>query len=614
MTRSVLLTSAAIAAFATTGALAQEAYDLEQITVTANQNATSVEQSGATVEIIGQDTLTVEGTAKLADALQRLPGLSYSSNGGLGASTTLKIRGNGAGYIATYLNGIDMSDPASSGNGYDFGNLAAIGINRVEVLKGSQSARFGQGAIAGVIDMSTWTPEVDGASGQMTVEAGSYNTNAFGLNVGNRGEDGYVAFGLTRLSTDGFSTKADNTEADGFENTRLTLTGEYQLTDAVNVGVSLIHDENYGEYDDAGWFGTDPVDDDFGDGAKTGGRLFAQFDTGLVSHELSVSGSRTVRNDTGYIAYFRGERTKLAYSGATPLAFGDLSFGAEKLTETNLQNDSYGGSTNDEMSSTAVFAEFDMSLGNSVDVVTTLRRDDPSKYDPQNSGRVAISYRPTEDLIIRAQAGTGFRAPSLTQLSAYYASEEFGPEQSKNYEIGAEYRLGGNDFIRATAFYMDIENQIAWDPSATNCAYGAGCYVTQSFVSKGLELSGSYELNDMFAVSAAYTYTDAQDTNGDQIARLPKHDLVVGVDADLTDRIWGSLNVRHAADVTPSAYAPAGHKVGDFTVVNVDATYAVTDTVEAYARVENLFDEDYETAGGYNTSGRAVYVGFRADF
>jgi vitamin B12 transporter len=52
----------------------------------------------------------------------------------------------------------------------------------------------------------------------------------------------------------------------------------------------------------------------------------------------------------------------------------------------------------------------------------------------------------------------------------------------------------------------------------------------------------------------------------------------------------------------------------DYTVVGAEAAYQVNDTAEAYLRIENLFDEDYETSSGYGTSGRAAFVGLRAKF
>ena len=130
---------------------------------------------------------------------------------------------------------------------------------------------------------------------------------------------------------------------------------------------------------------------------------------------------------------------------------------------------------------------------------------------------------------------------------------------------------------------------------------------------RGIELSGDYALSDATRLFANYTYTDAA-TGGERLTRTPRHDLVFGADTEFTNRLSGSFDVRFVGDVVPSAFAPADNKVGDYTVVGLGLSYDVTDTAQAYLRVENLLDEDYETAGGFNTPGRSAYVGIRADF
>ena len=87
-----------------------------------------------------------------------------------------------------------------------------------------------------------------------------------------------------------------------------------------------------------------------------------------------------------------------------------------------------------------------------------------------------------------------------------------------------------------------------------------------------------------------------------------------GLEAAVTERLNARFDVQMVADVEASAFAPADNKVGDYTLANLGLSYRVSDVAEAYLRVENLFDEDYEISGGFNTPGQAVYVGIRAAF
>lgn len=73
--------------------------------------------------------------------------------------------------------------------------------------------------------------------------------------------------------------------------------------------------------------------------------------------------------------------------------------------------------------------------------------------------------------------------------------------------------------------------------------------------------------------------------------------------------------MRHVADFTDfDAVTFARKDMANFTVVNAALTYEIANGQEAYVRVENLFDEDYQTVDGFNQPGRSIYVGFRATF
>ena len=118
-------------------------------------------------------------------------------------------------------------------------------------------------------------------------------------------------------------------------------------------------------------------------------------------------------------------------------------------------------------------------------------------------------------------------------------------------------------------------------------------------------------LGDRTNLGLAYTYSDAKRQTGTRIGLVPRHELTLTLEGEITDRLSAGASVKHVADrLNDFASAP----MPDYTVVGVDASYQVSDTAEAYLRIENLFDEDYQTSEGYSTSGRAAFVGLRATF
>ena len=115
-----------------------------------------------------------------------------------------------------------MNDPSGTQNSFNFGSLTPAGIDRIEVLKGSQSALYGSEAIGGVIDITTYRPTELGFSGQVSSEYGSDNTRSGTLSFGYLTERAELAYTYSRILTDGFSAQASDDEDDGFRQTTQT--------------------------------------------------------------------------------------------------------------------------------------------------------------------------------------------------------------------------------------------------------------------------------------------------------------------------------------------------------------------------------------------------------
>ncbi|MDF1727887.1 MAG: TonB-dependent receptor [Sulfitobacter sp.] len=593
-----------------TPVLAQDAaFDLGTIIVESN-SLTPVDQarSGANVEVLEGDEVGARDT-RVIDRLARLPGVNLTTTGGLGSVGTIQVRGLPSRYVGVRIDGIDVSDPSGPQNQFDFGGLTVGGIDRIEVLKGSQSAIYGSEAIAGVVNISSFRPTELGFSGQARTEVGSFDTYSGTLSLGYRDERGYTALSYGRIISDGISSQSFNTEDDGFRQTTLNLSSEYEVADGVTVGGAILYREGDVEIDRSA-FSNDATGQTTSE--EVGARVFTTFSTGAITHTFSYSYFDIDRRDPGgFVTSFEGERRTLDYLGTADLgAATRLTFGVEHTEEEFASSGVTGSEDN-----TALTAELLFSPSEQVDLSAALRHDDNSTFGGQTTGRLTAIYRPTVDLSFRAAIGTGYRAPSLFERFSFYGDPALAPEDSVSYELGVEKSYGDLGYAKATLFYTDIDNLIDFDPGATACGSGFGCYgqVPGTTTSQGLELSGEYALSDRFTFYGAYTYTDAK-TEGTRLTRVPRHDLVMGISGDFTDRFSGYLDVRHVADVEASAFAPANNKVGDYTLVGAGLSYDVTDDAEAYLRIENLLDEDYETAGGFNQPGRAFYVGLRADF
>ncbi|MFT7594700.1 MAG: vitamin B12 transporter [Paracoccaceae bacterium] len=613
--KHLLISASVLAGSYAPVAHADDVFDLGNITVFANKSGqeTDLTHTGATVEVVTEQDLQQAGETTVAEYLARLPGLSVSANGGLGASTTLRVRGLDGKYIKVLVDGIDVTDPSSTQTQFDWGGLTTSSINRIEVLKGSSSSLNGSRAIAGVVNITTdQRTETPGTDVTVTGEAGSFDTYRAGLTVATQAERGGLSFSLNRVQTDGFSARdgAANTESDGYEATQLNFSGDYQVTDTLTLGLSGFALNSEGDFDEFGGDGLPPFDE-FNTVKTQALRGYAEFQTGAVQNTLSATyfKSDRISSSNGFATPFNGERRRLDYTGVYERSDAlSYTFGGD------WENESFdSGADRGETDNAGVFGEVLYAPSADLDLAASLRYDDHSDFGGNLSGRFAAAYRFSDATILRAVAATGFRAPSLYELnSTVYGNAALQPEESTSFELGLEQQLGGGSFVKATAFYTEIDNLIQFVTLTSFPAPFTGQYqqVAGTSTSKGIELSGEWVITDAYNLFGNYTYTDAKDANGARLLRVPGHDVVLGVEAEFTPDWNANLSLRHVAD-RPAEF---GTVMEDYTVVNGAINYAISDNTEAYLRIENLFDEDYQTSANFTASERAFYLGFRATF
>ncbi len=602
--KTLLLSAAPLSLLLPQVALAQEPLLLDEIVVSATIEPQAINRTGATVDVVEADTIA-DAPLSVSGTLDRIPGVTVSASGGLGSSSILRVRGLDGKYLGVRIDGIDVTDPSSTQTQFDFGGLTGVGLGRIELVKGAQSALYGSESVGGLVDIRTFELEEDGSVVSLGLEAGSFGTINTSAGYAVRTGGNALSFNLSRVEADGFSSRSSDTEEDGFEQTFFTIKGETELANGITLGGSAFYRDTEVEIDRSA---TDPSGENTG--LQRAARVFTAFDAFGIEHELSFSSFDIERRDPGgFTTEFNGDRTQLAYLGTTEVALGTLSFGIDE-TEERFSTPTESGSTETQ----SALVELLTTPSGSTDLALSLRYDDNEDFGGTLSARIALAWQAQPDLTIRAVAGNGFRAPSLFERFSAFGDPNLEVEESRSVEFGVEKRFSGGH-IEATAFYTEIDNLIDFDGAATACGSGFGCYnqVPGTTVSQGIELAGEAALGEDLTVFGTYTYTDAK-TDGTRLVRVPRHDLSIGVEKAFTDRLSAKATATHVADVEASPFAPANNKVGDYTVFDVGFTYDVTNTTEAYVRIENLFDEDYETAGGFNAPDRSFYAGIRARF
>ncbi|MBJ2149935.1 TonB-dependent siderophore receptor [Paracoccus sp. IB05] len=610
---------AAAGAVATAGGRAnaqaqeEEPIELGTITLTASGEPVALSRTGATVTVLTAPEIEKRGPLSLVGMLRQVPSVTLAANGGIGSLTTLRLRGLPGYYVGTRIDGIDVSDPSNTQHYFDFGGSTTAGVSRIEVLRGSQSALYGSEAVAGVIDITSWRPTEDGVSGEAALEGGTDQTWSGTLSLGFRDARSTFAISANRTITDGISSYAKGIEDDGFRTSSLSLYGAYDLTETVTLGFNGFRKSSFSEFDS----GTGDADN-FGTSDLTGGRAFLRAELGATWHEISVSRMKTSREvfEFGGFTWFDSDRDVIAWhSGWTATNTLSLNWGLEHKEEDFTSSSAFGSEAGSARTSSAS-AEILWAATPDLDLSLALRHDDHSRFGGQNSARAALAWRPDDAWILRAVAAKGYRSPSLYELHSSYGDPGFTPENSRSFELSAE-RLFNNGSVQVTLFDTEISDQIIFD----NVPF-AYRQIDGTSTSRGIEMTGQVEIASGWQLFGNYTYADVViDEAGSErgAPRAPRHNLTIGAEGQITDRFSAAMSLTRVAGARDEywdwgAMVLVQEALPDYTLANLTLSYELNDTTEAWLRVENLFDEEYQTARNYGQPGRQVFLGLRTKF
>ncbi|MED5537901.1 MAG: TonB-dependent receptor [Pseudomonadota bacterium] len=604
MKRSILSSTAAMAAVIAAPALADEATQLDEVVVTATRlPAIVAETPGA--RVIDSRIIEQRGAVFAADILSDVPGLSVTRTGAFGGIAQVRMRGATPGKTLVLVDGAPVNDAAEPNGAYDFSSFELADIDRIEVLSGPQSSLWGSDAIGGVISFTT--REIDGVRAE--AEAGSFDTVRGRLSAGVANEAYAFSAYVSRFQTDGISAadKADgNPEADGFRSTTLGAKGRYVLSDTVKIEGAARWNDSHADID--GFPAPDYVladTDDAQDSEQWSGfgRVTAQA-FGL-DHQFSISASdleRTSYSD-GFGSTFSGDRQAYRWQADGQAQGVDYAFGVER----NEASAALSSGLSRDLSITSVFGVARYDAG-PLNLSGGLRYDDTDDFGSKTTGRISAAYDLAGGFILSGAYGTGFKAPTVSQAVCDYCFAPqpwpaLKPETADSVEIALGWASAGGRFEgRATLYRLNVEDQIT---------YSAGRYVNVAKTrSDGLELEGRARLGAGFDLTLAYAWTDAADrTTGARLLRVPEHagSATLGWTGD---RLSGALTVRAEGEQDDSGGFSTVVRKG-FVTANLNAAYALTDKVALTARIENLGDEHYQQVFGYGEPGRSAYVGVR---
>ena len=620
-------------------ALAQDA--LPEISVTSPTTVpTPVNQIASSITVITAADLERDQRRTLSDALQTVPGLNVVQSGGPGGQTSVFMRGTNSNHTKILIDGIDVGDSSTPNGAYDLGQLTTGDIDRIEVLRGPQSGLYGSDAIGGVISITTKKGQGPAKVTSM-VEGGSRGTaNAMAGVSGSQDRFNY-AFNVSSYHT--ASTPVTPLELlqpgqqrnnDSFTNRTASTKLGYDFNEVF--GLNFV-----GRYTDSKLsFTGDQFPSAFPDGipgdvqSSQSARQFFTRSEAVVSlfdgrfknyfgfnytdqarfniNPYSFSGFSTVLKP----AYTtnEAERFKYDWRGVISVLEGQtVVLGAESQIERFNNSNAAGKAFRAETGNRGAYAELQSNFANRFFVVSNVRVDDHDTFGEHSTYRVAPAFIvPGTETKLKASYGTGFKAPTLSQLyDTNYGNTALKPEESTGYDVGFEQPIA-NDRARfgTTYFNNKLKNLINNDP------FTYQYFNIDRARTSGFESFVSLAIDKRFSVRFDHTYTEAIDeTTGLYLRRRPRHKASVSSIWNPTDDLNLSATViwlgdfqdvdRYAAYPYPSITAPG------YTIVNLAANYTLAPGVVTFARIDNLFNEQYQDPTGFMRPGFGIFGGVR---
>ena len=634
------LLSAIVATLLAGAAMAQNPSDAEtseeldsykvKVVVTATRGEIPAREVAGSIDVITAEQIEQMQQHTVLEVLRTSPALDVVRSGGPGRQTSIFMRGAKPEHTLVLIDGVSVGDPMSTAGAYDFGYLSTDNVERIEIMRGPQSVLYGSNAIGGVINIITRKGS-GRPNGYFSLEGGSYETfnESGGVNGGNEWINYSLAF--SRQDSDGFSEASEKygaTEADGYGNT--SISGRLGVTPSERANITTTFRRTDAKAD------MDGSSDDPNNIMEVQQHFFrveGKFDLVKNLWNTNVGFSlgdtaRMYRNDvdpahpnSSDLSHYAGRTYQFDWQNdfrlhqTNALTFG-IDTKEEKGSSDYYSNSQWGESTTifpeESTRTTGYYLQDQIKLWNAWFTTVGVRLEDHSKFGTKSTYQIASAYViDRTGTKLKMSFGTGFKAPSLYQLYSQYGYEDLSAEESTGWDVGFEQAVvRGRLTAGASYFDNDLDNMIDFDMATYSYANIARART------RGLELFATAQAAEGLTIRGNYTFTDTEDLNtGLELTRRARHKFGLNANYAFMENAELNFDLRYAGKRPDSDFATYQRTfLDDYVTVNLGGSYKLSRQVKLFARVENLFDSDYEEVSGYGSPGISAYGGVRVSF
>ncbi|MBN2496955.1 MAG: TonB-dependent receptor [Deltaproteobacteria bacterium] len=636
------------------GETGEQVYETEDVVVTGTRTKKLLKDAPIKTELIRADEIEAKGAVNLLDAIEFRPGIRIDNVCSVCNTTGVKISGLPSRYTLMLIDGMPMY--SSLGTTYGLLSLPASEIERIEIVKGANSILYGTDAIGGVINVITRKPGKD-AESQLSVEGGMFLwKRAMGYTSFRKGD-----FGLTLTGTFATQASVDRdgdqvSEMTGYDQGSFAGTAYWDIADDINLTlrVASVLEKRQG-----GGLGSflEVLDDQrrsFSESILTrrfegGGRLDYQILDWLRSE--TILSSTYHYQDSDYEGeVYEADQLMLYAQEAVFLSLADcyhlvggLSYRLEKLDE-NLAEADY------VYHMPGVFVQGDWEIIEDLEFVHGARFDYHDHFGAVFTPRGAFKYALTDELTLRAVAGTGFRAPTTFYEYAHGVAPEgyrllndtHSPESSINANLSATLDLGRKLNAALECSWNRVRDPITVE--TTEQGYIRVFNADGELDVVSVEAQVQSQPLEWLMARTGYGYYHYFDEAGALVSAPPSHQINLGVDlsfdfglkVSLAADVFAPMDLRKVyglgynigvadpslADWLDPANADLGSPKRErspwYALINLRVEQRVYKWFSVYAGVDNLLDyhqSDIESplffpadADGNPTDADVVYI------
>ena len=569
--------------------------EFEPFVVTATRTRVPLDRTLIPTIVITRDEIERSLATDVADILRFHAGLDIARNGGPGQPTSVFLRGTDSNHTLVLVDGVKIN-PGTIG-GAAFQNISPDIVERIEVVKGPRSSLYGSDAIGGIVNIITR----NGSGGTEIAAAalgGKYETKQATLSYNQSFKEG--DFGLTAswYDTEGFPTRAGDDVNRGYDNLSLNLVAS---TEFGPLGAELRHWQSSGttEYSD---FFLAPVDQDY-ENRATALEVSARPSTSWATKAtISYLLDDIEQNQSPDFA--TTSRYSLDWQNDFDLSDDYTVVAGLYVSQEDTEALSFGLGFDESITENAVYAELLMSFDRQ-EAMLAGRYNDHETFGNEFIWNAEWGYFFTPATRIAAGIGTAFRAPDSTDLFGFGGNPNLDPESSRNYEVNVRHLIGTRHELTLGAFRNEIDDLIEFVITDPITFAGLNQNVDQALI-EGIEASYLYHGN-VWDIRADVIHQDPRDeTTGELLLRRAQNSLSLNIMRDLGPHQL-ALDVLVHGEREDFGF-PDPVTLDEYALINLSGRYVVTRNWSVQAKIENLLDEDYELANGFNTAGRGLYV------